>query len=218
MPIQTAEADDTFDNPYLVSMVNALPTAPTVTIYFHFKSKSFARIHQSCTCSCSNCQKLVNGGFVHFGIKVDWCAMSNSDPRNRIELLLTRIVVWLLISWYGICLPICPCCKMYLSLLRNVFVFAAKCIRWMRRWEGGPKRPSSCIINEYQPLLLLFECETTTFRQQINSASWCLDEINPKLLQARLNWCQQDSSFCECSQLKASNFASNQGIGTSLRI
>ena len=36
MPIQTAEADDTFDNPYLVSMVNALPTAPMLTIYSVF--------------------------------------------------------------------------------------------------------------------------------------------------------------------------------------
>ena len=50
---QTAEAVDTFDNPYLVSMaawylvsmVKALPAAPSLTIYFHFKPKSFARIH-----------------------------------------------------------------------------------------------------------------------------------------------------------------------------
>ena len=82
---------------YLISMVNVLPAAPKLTIYFHFKPKSHSpeERNMNCSCLCSNCQTRVVLCALTLLI-VKWQTQTQENG-NHIELLLTRIFPILLV-------------------------------------------------------------------------------------------------------------------------
>ena len=177
---------------YLISMVNALPTAPTVTIYFHFKSKSFARIHQSCTCFCSNCKKLVVLYILASSRLMCNVKLRPKKPHWAVVDSHCGVIVNLLI-WY---------LSSYLSLLQNVFVLVAKgnclcCKMYSVDEEMGRGTQETQLMHNQSisTIVVVFWMWNHNCLSTNHLSLLMLGCNSPKMIASSFKWCQQESSF-----------------------